>query len=76
MLEAGTISAEELAAEEKLANTMNASKIDPEDVDTETGAHPEGRKRGGVVAVYTDDDGAQVFYDETACEWYGYNNDY
>lgn len=61
-------------AEDVLAARLNKERVDPEDVETESGAHPEGRKRGGVVAVYVEGD-ARVYYDEVAEEWVGYDNE-
>lgn len=57
-----------------LAERLNKEGVDPEDdgVCVEVGAHPEGRKRGGVVSVFSEGD-VRVFYNDTACEWCVYD---
>ncbi len=56
-----------------LAARLNKELTDPDDVDVDAAEHPEGRKRGGTVSLYSEA-GARVFYDETAEEWVGYDD--
>jgi len=51
MLESILVSGDLFELEERLAEALNDAKIDLKNVRTESGAHPEGRKRGGIVPV-------------------------
>jgi hypothetical protein len=73
VLKASEVSQEVYDAEQALANRLNTQGLGVNDVDTDTAEHPEGRKRGGVVAVYSEGD-AYVFFDELEEQWVGYNN--
>lgn len=57
----------------QLAARLTAARTSPDDVDVAVAAHPEGRKRGGTVCLYSDGD-LRVYYDEGACEWFVYDD--
>lgn len=56
---------------ERIAKDLNHDG-EGADIAEEVGAHPEGFKRGGAVAVYIED-GVRVFYDETEERWVPYD---
>ncbi len=67
------VSSEAYAKEGQLAKRLNDAKTGPGDLETEVVPHPEGVKRGGYLATYTED-GATVFYDELDCTWLAYDD--
>lgn len=60
--------------EEQLANYHNQQQTDPENTECELAAHPEGYKRGGVVPIIIENE-TMIYYDETAAEWFPYNDE-
>lgn len=67
------ISEEQFALATALANRLNAADDStPDDLNCGVAEHPEGRKRGGVVAIY-EENGVTVMYDEIDCSWVEYD---
>lgn len=75
MISCQTVSKAKYAAEQALAAKLNEEGVAPDDLDTIGAEHPEGRKRGGVVEAFEDDDGAIVFWDHVDESWVGYNDE-
>ena len=74
MAKATTVSAETFLAEQQLAERLNEEETVVSDLDCGLGEHPEGHKRGGYVPVYVEQE-ARVFYDQTAGEWFAYDDE-